>query len=215
MRETTTSQDARSPGSWTSQEGPPEPRREHHPCPQTSSSERRDFGCFRPHSMWSFSKAAPRDAPGSPRTGASSEGGQGPAASPPRIRAFPAARAAACDLPARPQGWARVCGRGSPWPGPLGPDHPHKAETHRAEGRLGVGTTCPHLHLVNPRPGGDKDKSGHSRPCRLPRHLTKLKVLWSQEAASSHHPPTSQERPHLWGHRPARGQDDGVGKQRV
>lgn len=61
MRDSTTSQDARSPGSWTSQKGTPRwnPRRERHPCPQTSGWERRDFCCFRPHRIWSFSTAAP------------------------------------------------------------------------------------------------------------------------------------------------------------
>lgn len=40
---------------------PRNPRREGHPCPQTSGWERRDFCCFRPHRIWSFSTAAPRD----------------------------------------------------------------------------------------------------------------------------------------------------------
>ena len=63
--------------------------------------------------------------------------------------------------------------------------------------------------------GGDKDESGPSRPCRLSRHLTKLKALWSPLPGGGPQspPPTSQERPHLWGPLSAQGQDDGVGKQ--
>ena len=141
--------------------------------------------------------SCPTRPPGLPRAGGSSGGGQGRAASPPRASGLsPVTRAATCDLPARPQGWAHIWGRGSPWPGPLGHDHPHKAEVHGAEGRLWVGAACPHLHLVNPRLGGDKDESGPSRPCRLSRHLTKLKALWSPLPGSSpQSPPTGMTPP--------------------
>lgn len=178
MRETATSQDARSPGSWTSQEGPPgTPGRSATPALRLLA-DREEISVVLGPTVCGHFQRLPHETPRVAKDRWEQWGSWGWAASPPRASGLsPAVRAAACDLPTHPQGWACFCGRGNPWPGPLGHDHPHKAETHRAEGRVGVGTACPHLHLVNPRLGGDKDKSSHSGPCRLPKHLTKLKVL--------------------------------------
>lgn len=122
----------------------------------------------------------PTRLPGLPRAGGSSGGGRGWAASPQEHQAFPlwpgllpvtcppAPRAGlASEVEAAPgqAHWVTII-------------HTNPKSTGQREG-WGSAPPAPPPDLVNSRLGGDKDESGPSRPCRLPRHLTKLKALWS------------------------------------